>query len=76
VTHDDEFKRACWGGPCTDLGKAEPGFCQCKADRQRIAELEAVVSDTLKAVLYHFGPEGAATVTQQVIELRKARSIT
>ena len=35
--------RACHGGPCTEKGMAVPGFCQCKADADRIAELEAAL---------------------------------
>ena len=39
----------------------------------RIAELEADLSDTLRAVLHHFGPDGAQRVTETVLELKRKR---
>ena len=39
----------------------------------RIAELEADLADTLRAVLHHFGPGGAHKVTSTVLELQSKR---
>lgn len=39
------------------------------------AELLADQRETLKAVLYHFGPEGAQKVTAHTLEQRKARAL-
>ena len=41
---------------------------------KRIAELEADLADTLKAILLHFGPDGAKKVTDMVIEQRTKRA--
>ena len=38
------------------------------------AESDADLKDTLKAVLYFFGPSGASKVTQSVIEARSVRN--
>ena len=49
------------------------------AERDRLAlanaELLADQRETLKAVLYHFGPEGAQKVTAHTLEQRKARAL-
>jgi len=37
------YDRPCQGGPCTIKGLAEPGFCKCKADAERIVELEVAL---------------------------------
>ena len=42
--------------------------------RDENAELLADQRETLKAVLYHFGPEGAQKVTAHTLEQRKARA--
>ncbi len=39
----------------------------------RIKELEADINDTLRAVLFHFGPDGAAKVTKSVLDERAKR---
>ena len=61
---------------------AEPEMCQqpecgCCAEAalqiKRIAELEADLADTLRAVLHHFGPDGAHKVTETVLEIRSKR---
>ncbi len=50
---------------CGDpLGHAAIGARAEKAERE--------LADTLRAVLHHFGPEGAQKVTQTVIDLQKA----
>ena len=43
--------------------------------RDANAELLADQRETLKAVLYHFGPEGAQKVTTHTLEQRKARAL-
>lgn len=43
--------------------------------RDANAELLADQRETLKAVLYHFGPEGAQKVTAHTLEQRKARAL-
>lgn len=38
---------------------------------ERIADLEADLENTLRAVLHHYGPDGAHKVTTTALELRK-----
>ncbi len=40
---------------------------------RRIADLEADLADTLRAVLHHFGPDGANKVTAEVLKLKGKR---
>ncbi len=38
--------------------------------KARIAELESDLRETLRAVLYNFGPDGAKVVTEHVVAAR------
>ena len=40
----------------------------------RIVELEADLADTLRAVMHHFGPDGAHKVTTTTLDLKSKRS--
>lgn len=40
----NQYARPCSdGGACTEKGMAIPGFCKCKEDSERVAELEAAI---------------------------------
>ena len=42
--------------------------------RSRVAELDADLRETLRAVLHHFGPDGAHKVTTTTLDLKSKRS--
>lgn len=39
----NRYQRPCWGGPCTDKGMTEPGFCVCKAESDEIGRLRTAL---------------------------------
>lgn len=72
----DRLRGKYANGPTMANGEPEFGWrefqtppIQHKA-ADRIEELEADLANTLRAVLHHFGPEGAQKVTATAIELR------
>ena len=56
------------GNSCGAVGDVSPLVVS------RIAELEADLADTLRAVLHHFGPDGARKVTTTTLDLKSKRS--
>ncbi len=38
-----KFDRPCHGGPCTEKGMAEPGFCKCKEAEDEIVRLRTAL---------------------------------
>ena len=61
------------------MGNAAPehrkDYEQLAADAiERIVELEADLADTLRAVMHHFGPDGAHKVTTTTLDLKSKRS--
>lgn len=57
------------------LGEYRSGEKQTTEEAaKRIVELEADIANTLKAILFHFGPDGAKKVTDMVIEQRAKRA--
>lgn len=75
----DRLRGKYASGPHLPNGNPEFGWRQFQAPpiqheaADRIEALEADLRDTLRAVLHHFGPDGANKVTQAVLDERNAR---
>lgn len=77
---DDDGCEMCDGRGEADITTIEEYGCipcpECvgRELRSRIAELEADQRETLRAVLHHFGPDGAKLVTDHALRARKTKS--
>lgn len=65
------YERPCHNGACTSTGMAEPGFCKCKADAERMEMLERALDILLIKIDVVFADD-LPTPVKEAIEAARA----